>query len=133
MTLLAAQIASIVCTVAIAILTGSIAGWLVSAVNPAGHRLSAAQLFDDGVYWQVRSWCRKHRPCGTANLCYPDTAATSHAHSIHAVHIGSTKKRGSSNTGCLVILPCAMRAVDPDEHPHYAQHAGIPHLRAFRC
>lgn len=60
MSTLLLQIASIVCTVAIAVLTGSIAGWIVSAVNPAGHRLSAAQLFDDGAYWQVCIQCRDH-------------------------------------------------------------------------
>jgi hypothetical protein len=60
--LLLPQIASIVCTVAIAILAGSIAGWIVSAVNPAGHRLSAMQLFDDGAYWQVRRVAMVYMP-----------------------------------------------------------------------
>jgi hypothetical protein len=81
------QIASIVCTVAIAILTGSIAGWIVSAVNPAGHRLSAAQLFDDGAYWQVGRVCMKC--CLCARLYQSCAAVLLHARCIRSVRIGS--------------------------------------------
>ena len=81
------QIASIVCTVAIAILTGSIAGWIVSAVNPAGHRLSAAQLFDDGAYWQV--WCNVGTTAYRTNVYPYDAVVLSHAKCSLSVHIGS--------------------------------------------
>lgn len=53
------QLAAVAATVAIALAGGTLAGLLVSWVNPADQELTAAQLFDDGAYWTVRMTCRE--------------------------------------------------------------------------
>ena len=47
------QIAAIAVTLAIAVVGGSLAGWVVSTVNLADQTLTPAQLFDDGTFWTV--------------------------------------------------------------------------------
>lgn len=49
------QLAGIAATVAIALVSGALAGLTVATLNPADQQLTAAQLFDDGTYWTVRS------------------------------------------------------------------------------
>ena len=52
------QVAAVAATVAIALAGGTLAGLLVSWINPADQNLTAAQLFDDGAYWMVRLSCQ---------------------------------------------------------------------------
>ena len=48
------QLAAILVTLALAATGGTLAGLLVSWVNPADQDLTAAQLFDDATFWTVR-------------------------------------------------------------------------------
>ena len=47
------QIAAVVVTVAISAAGGMLAGFLVTAFEPAGQKMMATQLFEDGTYWTV--------------------------------------------------------------------------------
>lgn len=47
------QVAAVVVTVAIAAAGGALAGFLVTAFDPADQKLTSAQLFDDGTFWVV--------------------------------------------------------------------------------
>ena len=48
------QMAAVGATVAIALISGTLVGQLVSWANPADQELTTAQLFEDGPFWTVR-------------------------------------------------------------------------------
>ena len=66
------QALALAVSLGIAIAGGAAAGLLVSHVNPAGQSLAAAHLFDDGVYWEVRS---EQSPSPAARCLTSDAAA----------------------------------------------------------
>jgi hypothetical protein len=47
----ARQLAAIACTMAVALTSGYLAGWLVGAINPCKQKLAEADLFEDVVFW----------------------------------------------------------------------------------
>jgi hypothetical protein len=47
----ARQLAAIACTMAVALTSGYLAGWLVGAVDHSKQQLADADLFEDAVFW----------------------------------------------------------------------------------
>jgi hypothetical protein len=45
------QFAAIGCTVAVAVVSGYLAGLLVGTVNPSKQEIADADLFEDAVFW----------------------------------------------------------------------------------
>ena len=115
------------CTVAAALVCGSAAGWLVSTVDVAGHRLSTEQLFDDGALWEVHPAARESsslrkrlaQALGCRNVsaryCKPSTVAE--AKLRHACEPALTPLNSTSSRSCIISTLAAPS----------------PPLRAFWC
>ena len=47
------QLAALGATLAVALVGGTMAGFIVARINPAGHSLDEDDLFEDAVFWCV--------------------------------------------------------------------------------
>ena len=50
------QLAALGAMLAVALVGGTMAGFIVAKANPAGHSLGEDDLFEDGIFWYAAHW-----------------------------------------------------------------------------
>jgi hypothetical protein len=65
------QCLAVLVTLTAASVGGTLAGAIVSSVNPAKQSLGPHQLFDDGAFWTVRALCLR---TSVRSISHPDAA-----------------------------------------------------------